>query len=855
MNTEFKAGEIKVIKLDVTGPAEYGWDVFTAAIIAQNCSLDYVNHWNDDITLVVGTTGNRRIQILLENEDVDYRLEPESLFVQWCTLKEGRRALLIAGVDETGLMYNLLEMARRIEANGIEALDKAENLVETPYNKVRCMDRYVVGHLDDEWLKSDEFWQYYMARLAKNRFNRFCLIIGFDTAYMSPPYPFFMKSKKYPQVYVEGMTEGMQAENLRMLRNIGDICHKHGIKFVLATWQQRPWNETQDDILKNLPEEVTELGEYCYDGIKELLRAVPEIDIVQFRVNHESGVGDQVSAADFWNHCVDAVAEVTQETGRPLIMDLRAKGLTDPMIDHAFNQGLPVEVPTKYWCEHAALPYHLSIMRTEELVQLENFNHSRRYSYGDMLQKPKYYDVIYRLWNYGSTNLFLWGDADYGRRFSLSCGLSGSTGYEVNSPLSLKYGHESHHIEHWDTFINPALKGDKWEDERFWMWYIVYGRLGYNPDTDSSVWMDEYKRRFGEKGPALEKALAAASKIVPMVTTIHMPIHPSLAYWIEMNTGWSLFFENSIYASSHYDNRLKVTYGSSEPSDHGLFYGVDEYAADLVSGRHQGKYTPLQTSKWLKALACETADRMAEADVCSAAEPEVLAMKVDMEMLQHFACYHADKMLAAYALEMWRQTKDKSYLSDAKLHLSSARKSWDSLSEMGREHYYHDLNFGSAGSKNRRGTWGDLTRELEADRVSMDELIEIEAAPVSAEFAHCYAPKELPQYQMEADFPDCTCAGEDLEIKVYCSSMHSLKNNPVLHYRHTDQTEGVFREITMTEGDGFTAVIPGSYLSGDFDLQVYVTVCGGDGSCAMFPGVYNPIYPYPYHVITVDRRG
>ena len=232
--------------------------------------------------------------------------------------------------------------------------------------------------------------------------------------------------------------------------------------------------------------------------VSRIDHAVPEIDIVQFRVNHESGVGTQVSAEDFWNHCTDAVAEIAQEDNRPLILDLRAKGLTDAMIDYAFSKGLHVEVPTKYWCEHAALPHHLSIMRTEELERLDNFNHSRRYSYADMLKKPKYYDVFYRLWNYGSTNLFIWGDADYARRFSRSCSLSNSIGFTINSPLALKYGYELLHKDAWHTFADPSLRSGKWEDERFWMWYIAYGRLGYSADTDPEVWKRVFRKHFGE---------------------------------------------------------------------------------------------------------------------------------------------------------------------------------------------------------------------------------------------------------------------------------------------------------------------------------------------------------------------
>jgi hypothetical protein len=473
MEIQFDRAGLSVCELGTGGCASFGLGEFLDALKKQGVPVTRINHWarleKPAPILVIGTTGNRRVQMLLENAGVDYRRGPESLFLQWCDIPDGR-ALLAAGTDGAGLMYNLLELARRVRKDGLEALDRVENLAESPRNAVRCVDRYLLGHLDDEWFKSGDFWHYLLARMARARFNRFCLILGFDTAYMSPPYPFFVESPGYPGVTVRGLTEEGRKENLSALRRIGAACHQYGMKFILATWQQRPWTTAQDQMVLNLPEDVRGLSDYCYEGIKNLVTAVPEIDVVQFRVNHESGVGDQVSAEEFWNHCVDAVADTAAETGRPLILDLRAKGLTESMIAHAFSRGLPVEVPTKFWCEHAALPYHLSVMRNEELARLGNYNHSRRYSYADMLRKPRFYDVIYRLWNYGSTNLFLWGDADYARRFSLSCGLSGSAGFQINTPLSLKYGHEFSHKNPWDTFIRKELRYGKWEDERFWMW-------------------------------------------------------------------------------------------------------------------------------------------------------------------------------------------------------------------------------------------------------------------------------------------------------------------------------------------------------------------------------------------------
>ncbi|MGB8452903.1 MAG: alpha-amylase family protein [Anaerocolumna sp.] len=854
-----KALCLPVCYFGVKNGALFGKKEFEAALTDRGIGLNQLIHWverdrKEDFVVVIGTMEDQRIQVMFESNGIGMIRGPESTICQWIDTKKGK-VLVLAGSDDVGLMYLLLEMARRIRTKGFLELSEVKNFTESPENEVRCMDRYLLGHLDNEWFLSGEFWEYYFARLARARFNRFSLIIGFDTAYMSPPYPFFLKVKGYEDVKVTSYSSIDIQINLNALKKMVDLCHKYGMKFVLATWQQRPWTTEQDRLVEGLPDSEQELSNYCYAGLKALLKAVPDIDIVQFRVNHESGVGTQISAEDFWNHCTDAIADAAKEIGKVMTLDLRAKGLMDSMIDHAYSRGLKVEVPTKYWCEHAALPYHLSVMRSEELAQLDNFNHSRRYSYADMLKKPKYYNVIFRLWNYGSTNLFLWGDADYARRFSKSCSLSGATGFQVNAPLSLKYGHELSHKEAWSTFADPALRSGKWEDERFWMWYTVFGRLGYRSDTSSDVWSDEFISHFGEKtGPVLEQALAAASKIVPLITTVHMPVHPSLRYWTEMNTGWALFAENNyINKIESYDYQKEISYGNTEPSEHGLFYGIDEYALEAGQGVLTGKYTPLQYSNWLLDLAKEVEDAIAPTkDLGEIHDPEYLAMLTDMTMLIELSRYHAQKILAALALAVWRISKEPGRLSDCVILLDKAVSHWSSLAELGLKAYYEDLNFGSAGSRTRRGTWQNLTRELEADQYTLAKLLKENQVEKRDTLSYVYLPDE--ELKIVSVLPDKVTAGKEIKIKVQSIGIHRPQTLPVLHYRHVDQTEGLFRKVTMQpEGASYTAIIPADYVTVEWDLMLYVTIQDTSGSCTMFPGIYHPEFPYPYQVVQVER--
>ena len=67
-----------------------------------------------------------------------------------------------------------------------------------------------------------------------------------------------------------------------------------------------------------------------------------------------------------------------------------------------------------------------------------------------------------------------------------------------------------------------------------------------------------------------------------------------------------------------------------------------------------------------------------------------------------------------------------------------------------------------------------------------------------------------------------------------------------------DQTEGMFREITFNKKKNriYEAEIPMEYITRDFDLMVYISRTSEFG-CRIFPGVYNDIFPYPYHIIEV----
>jgi hypothetical protein len=73
-------------------------------------------------------------------------------------------------------------------------------------------------------------------------------------------------------------------------------------------------------------------------------------------------------------------------------------------------------------------------------------------------------------WSLPSERLLLWGDPEFVRH---AVAAFGSNGFEIDA---------------------PALRG---QPDRHWFFYLLWGRLSYDPRTRDRVWLTEFKRRYG----------------------------------------------------------------------------------------------------------------------------------------------------------------------------------------------------------------------------------------------------------------------------------------------------------------------------------------------------------------------
>jgi hypothetical protein len=561
----------------------------------------------------------------------------------------------ITGGDLRGLMYGLLEAAEQIRERG--RLFPTRGSPATPMRGIR---RFLHNKdLEEDWYYSREYWKDFYAMLARNRFNRFTLVFSHQTDYLAPPYPYWLKLPEFPQIRVPGLSREQRERNLEMLRYISQTAADHAIDFTLGVWEHNIQPRMTPTVEGLTPENI---GPYSYAALKKILAECPTIRSVQMRTNRESGIsGDR--QVEFFR---DWVFRAIREAGRRVTLDLRGWAMRPGMLDAAVGSDAPLRLSSKYWAEHIGRPYQPA----------ETW---RNYSYIDFLRKPRPYDFFWEVWGLGSHRLLLWGDPEFVRRTVPTFKLSGAIGFEIDPPLAQKgFGNRP---GKWGIFAESQKGRVFWEHEfeRYWLFYLLWGRLSYDPKTPERVWMAEFKRRFGLAAPDVLDAYKSASKVLPQLVAAHMA-DPNMYIWPEINPGG-----------------LIDGYKYIRPSDWRYIASIPEAVRNRIDGVASAKQTPLETAEHLDEFALGTKEAIGRArKKLGPAHNEWRGSEPDFLVLAALARYHARKQRAAYQLTWFYETGDPSGLEVAKRELETAREVWQKLVGLTDGLYPAEMAFGPA---------------------------------------------------------------------------------------------------------------------------------------------------------------
>lgn len=786
--------------------------------------------------------------------------EPEAL-----ALFERDGQLWARGHDARGLTYALLELADRVRHGNdpIAALAVPAPIAERPANEIRSVTRLFTSEVEDKpWFADREMWPAYLSMLATERFNRFSLAlsIGYDflrnvtDAYFLFPYPFLIAVPGY-DVRVPQLPAGERERNLGTLRFIAQQTAARGLDFQLGLWMHGyQWiaSPKANYTIEGLTAETH--GPYCRDALRMLLQAVPQISGVTFRVHGESGVEE--GSYQFWKTVFDGVATC----GRRVGIDMHAKGMDQGMIDVALGTRQPVTISPKYWAEHFGMPYHQADIREQErpradanasgLMKLSSGSRSfLRYGYGDLLREDRAWGIVHRIWP-GTQRLLLWGDPVTAAAHSRAFSFCGSNGVEIMEPLSFKgrrgSGIAGGRCAYADASLNP-----RWDWQKYAHTYRVWGRLLYSPDTKADVWRRAMRDELGDAAGDVDAALAHASRILPIVTTAHLPSAANNSYWPELYLNQSLV--DAAHPGPYTDTPSPRVFGTVSPLDPQLFSAIDEFADDLLKGERRGKYTPIDAAHWIETAAAQAIDALARSSrvPSSRNRPAYRRAAADVSVAADLGRFFAAKFRAGVLYRLFERTGDRGALETSLAQYRAARDVWAGIAARTKGVYRDDITVGE--QRQLRGHWADRLADIDRDIAAVAAKLDT-ARPASDRDRVARAIADAlakPKWRAAAGrhTPPATFQpGSAVHVEFTADAPYASVR---LYYRHVNHAERWQSVPAQQTGHAWRAAIPADYTGGPYPLQYYFELVERE-SAALYPGFGEQLTAQPYFVV---RKG
>jgi hypothetical protein len=815
---------------------------------AETRHLSTLQEAGSGAVVVVGlASGSGEAAKLLSELRLTVGPDPESLLIRKLN-RDGKTIVLVASTDDRGLMYGLLDVADRVgwAESAQQPFSHVRDATESPYAPERALSIYTFHRRYwESRFYDDAYWARYLDMLARNRFNSLVVIFGYENGgFLAPCYPYFLNIEQFPNVRMVGITVEEQQRNLAALNRLIQMAHDRGLRFTVGIWDHIYRGGVQgggipgadEATRKPLPGLVwgvtgENLAPYTKAALAEFVRKVPRLDGIQFRMHDESGLKNSEQEA-FWRDVFQAMKQAAPN----LRLDLRAKGLPDSVIQSAIDVGIPFRITTKYWMEQMGLPFHPTHINKQN-------QSDRRHSYSDMLSYPQRYKMHWRLWNGGTARVLLWGDPDYARRFAESSLIYDGDGFEVNEPLCTKMEAQPHDAVPFDL-LTPARRYSDYEFERYWHFFQVFGRLGYNTNTPPEVWEREFQSRFGKDIAGLvADGLHQASRVLPRIVA---SCYPYSAF--PMTRGW---------AEKQRLGDLPA-YARAEGSDIQQFASFDEEARLLLEGGETARVRPPANSRWFTATAAAIQIPVAKAErqAGSRRNKEFNSTVADLKILANLAHFHARRIPAAVSYRLFERTKDPVLLEDAVAYERSAVDAWRQIVDAAGDFYADDLMMGVRGA-NLCGHWKDELAALEKG------LVALEKQHAEASAAGTGETRRTPRYAAQTRSaatrrPSVTHtrisaapANEALAVTAQVQARGGIKWVR-LRYRSVNQQLD-YRMLPMTpagEKDQYRAVIPSEHVGGRWDLMYFIEAMDRQGNGIIYPDLDTQT---PYIVVKLQR--
>ncbi len=494
--------------------------------------------------------------------NIELKVEPSKQKEAYTiTSKNGK--VSIVGSDKVGAMYGAFEFAERLRqhpdtawntnATGKPFLaDRGLNLFLTlPWNYAKNDTDYDVAALTDPnrwWFHNEDYWKTLLDLMAKSRLNWLDIHGTWDISVTNAPnlYAYFVTSPSFPKV---GVPQSVKDKDLSQLNHIIDLAHERGIRVSLMAYEanlripQNP-NPGYDASEKNI-------YTYTKEVVEQMIRRAPGLDAIGYRIG-ESG------RSESFFHCY---GEAVKASGREIPIYTRSWITRKQRVLPLARASKDFTVEIKYNGEQWGAPYPVvggrmanwqSYSYEDYLSDSGNAPAAKTWEGNDTDDGKKWpnepYKIVWQVRANGTHRIFPFYNPDWVRRSISEMRLGTASGYTIE-------GEDAYYPKSPEYYLaNPKDKYCDWIHQRDEMYWMTWGRLGYDPKTPDETFDHRAAELLGEGSDALVEAWKASSVIVPKAFMGYSlgPDHRNHAPELEWGGDTNAFMQNGGFDSHSY---------------------------------------------------------------------------------------------------------------------------------------------------------------------------------------------------------------------------------------------------------------------------------------------------------------
>lgn len=600
------------------------------------------------------------------------RLSDESFSVS----KSGKN-ILISGGDERGVIYGSLSVAESV-SNGI-SLKKISMASESPKLAFRAIkfnlpwDSYRHSYAIDqheETCKDPDFWREFLDMMVENRFNALSL-------WNLHPFTYMIKPLNYPDACPFSEEEmkvwhELYSSIFRMAKERGIDTYLVNWNIFVSPWLSKKYNVASDNLNHNIHAQgdTSELVKrYTRECVTQVLEEYPDLSGIGF--THGEGMGGMTpqQRQDWFKETIIEGMRLANRKSKlihriPLSANLGTGGSTSVETEQITRKAMeeldfydgPIWSEIKFNWSHAH--------STTKLVKVHGGKLNDTY----FKPEPKNYKIA---WMARNEDFFClrWGVPDFIREHIITNSQSYVGGYFVGSEC---------YIPAKNYFSKSAADG-KYAFQRQWLFYKLWGRLMYNPETPDEVFSAEFSQRYGNQAEALLKASALAG-MTPL----------RLASSFNFSWDFTLYSEGFSTLVKNRMEYISVDRQINQPPTDPDYVSVKDYVKTITEG---AKYSNDKITPPVLALMlendCNEALRIVNS-IRSDSNPLLLYEVADIKAWANLGLSFSEKLKGAVALQTYRIKGGEENKQNAINHLEKALTYWDSVIEI-TEPIYNEM--------------------------------------------------------------------------------------------------------------------------------------------------------------------